>query len=153
MAHHAFLQRSEISPDADVGIRISRREVPRDSVHISPRLLHAHTWLKAAERVKSEACTTTEQRRIVPLSDGHIHLALTETDGCQTKARRNYSDNGVAATIQGDALPQNVRRRIEFALPQAFADQRHGCGADWLFVSGKGTANHRLHPKQTEELG
>src|SRR5262245_48553391 len=152
MTHHALLEGSKACGNASVRIGVRGGEISGDAIHIGPRLFDIDARLEATQRVKSQACAANEQRRIAPLTDGHIYLAFAETGDPKKKARRNYSNNGVAAGIQGDVLSKDVRRGTKFALPQTLADQRYWCCPHRLFFGGEGAPDYRFDTKQGEKI-
>jgi hypothetical protein len=80
-----------------------------------------------------------------------VNVTLAEAGKTQVEARRNHADDGEVLAIEGEVLAKDIWRSTEFALPQAFADERDARRAALLFRGREGAAEHRIHAEQRKE--
>ena len=122
-----------------------------DSLHVGLRLGERDSGLEAGDSVEAEAGVAIHENRVVPLADGSVDVTLAEAGKAEVEARRNHADDGEVPAIEGEILAQDIWRSTEFALPQAFADERDGGRSALLFRWREGASKDGIHAEQREE--
>src|ERR1700684_1648629 len=97
----------------------------RNRIHIGAGLGEGDARFEPSDRMGAYVDAAIEERRVVPLADGGIDIAL---DAVKSKFRRQDTRNGVVRTVQVDGAADDVRRSAEVTMPKAGAehDDRRG---------------------------
>ena len=148
LADHVRLQGNHGDPAALVGVGIGGGEVSRDRVHVGLGLRRGDAPLQPPHRVRAHADVPIAERRVRPLADGDVDVGRTES----RNAALSHADDRVGLAVERDALLQNLGRRGELPLPQAVAENRHGTGADPVFVLPETAPDQRVDPIGREEV-
>src|SRR5579863_5436486 len=117
MTDHLLLERRDLGSDPFICIRKGFRQTACDSFHVGPRLLYVYSGLEPADAMEPQPSAAFKQKRIAPLTDRRIHVAVAEARNNHVKVCGNHSDDGVVSSIESDVLSCNVGRRVELASP------------------------------------
>src|ERR1700674_4283879 len=94
--------------------------------------------------MKSEPRSTVGKDGICPLANGGVYIAGTEAPDLQLETCRDYTNDGEGSAVQSESLSHDVRSGAKLAIPESFADQHDGAGADLVFALGKQASYYRL---------
>src|SRR5215467_13332217 len=97
----------------------------RDSIHVGPGLLNRDAGLEPPDSMDSQTGASFQKQRVAPKGNRHIYVAGTKTWHHKIETGRNNAEDNVILTVQRNGLPQDVRCRAEFALPERGADERN----------------------------
>src|SRR5262249_22988357 len=99
-----------------VCLGVSGGEPGRDAFHLRASALQADAWRKAAD--DSGIAAAAPIHRLIragdPEADGDEHV----DGGDRTETRREHSDDGETAAIQGDAAANDILQAAEMRLPK-----------------------------------
>src|SRR4029077_9913342 len=138
--------------NACVRVRVSRREAARNSSQVRACLLDADPGLQSPHTVETEYRASLRKKRVCPLPHWCIDIHTTETSG-KIEACRKHTNDQKAPAIEVQTLAENVRRRVEFPLPEPFTDDRNWRSSNFVLTGRECTADQRLPPNHVQEIG
>src|SRR5580700_11413984 len=98
----------------------------RDAVHVGAGLGQCHAGLEEADGARAFVDAAIAKRRIVPLADGGVDVAV---DAVKGEAWRQDADDGVVGPAESDGLADDLGTAAKAAVPEAVAEQSDRRGA------------------------
>ena len=94
--------------------------------------------------MKAEPRRSEVKNGIGPLANGGVHVSGAEAPDLEFETCGDHTNDGEGFPVQSESLSHNVRSGAKLAIPESFADQHDGAGADLVFALGKKASYHRL---------
>ena len=98
--------------------------------------------------MKSEPRRAVWKQGVCPLANGGVYVAGAEAPNLQLKTRGDYTNDGEGSPVESESLSRYVPSGAKLAIPESFANQHDGAGADLVFAFFKQASYHRLDAEQ-----
>src|SRR5271163_1427736 len=122
----------------------------RNGVHVGAGLGEGDAGFEPPDRMGAHVDAAIEERRVVPLADGGIDIAL---DAVKSKFRRQDTRNGIGRTIQVDGTADDVRRSAEVTMPKAVAEHDDRGGPNAIVLRAEVSTEGGMNAERGEEAG
>ena len=149
VADDIFLHGNQRDADVLVGHREGGGQIARDHVHVGLGLRQRNARFQPAERMRAHRDAAIAKRRIVPLADGSVDVAVMAVE---SEAGRDHAHDSVGRAVQGQRFSDDIGRRAEFALPQSPAQNHDRRRAHLIVIGAESAAENGLHAEGGKEV-